>query len=400
MPRPCSGPTGPWPWPSSPPGWPGRSSSNRRDWALGVEEGRDGQGTVRGRPASSTRPTPAVKAGLKIVGRIEKGEVSVEDLKKATQNTSTGPRLDINVLLAQDEKKELKLAGPEGRGAGRPEGRRPERPAPAGRGPAADPRGPDDGRGRGDPGPRPGPAEQRRPEEFQGPARRPAGQHPGGRGRDRGDAGQAAEPDRVPPVRRGPHRGRPGPGPGRGERADRPGPRRLIAAGPGRGPRGADPRADPVVRASLMNQARYEDAYREALVMENEALNAGYGSPGRDVRRQPDRPGGGQLPRVPGTRPAPRGPLPAVHDGSREVPHAVPRRAGRPLPAGQDLAGADRAAAEVREHRLRPRPDPAVAAKVPDAAELPAADAQPERGPGVRREPRSGSRTCSRTSSC
>jgi tetratricopeptide (TPR) repeat protein len=30
----------------------------------------------------------------------------------------------------------------------------------------------------------------------------------------------------------------------------------------------------------LMNQARYEDAYREALVMENELLNAGYGSPG------------------------------------------------------------------------------------------------------------------------
>ena len=29
-----------------------------------------------------------------------------------------------------------------------------------------------------------------------------------------------------------------------------------------------------------MNQARYEDAYREALVMENEFLNAGYGSPG------------------------------------------------------------------------------------------------------------------------
>ena len=32
--------------------------------------------------------------------------------------------------------------------------------------------------------------------------------------------------------------------------------------------------------ATLMNQARYEDAYREALVMENELLNAGYGSPG------------------------------------------------------------------------------------------------------------------------
>ncbi len=31
---------------------------------------------------------------------------------------------------------------------------------------------------------------------------------------------------------------------------------------------------------ALMNQARYEDAYREALVMENELLNAGYGSPG------------------------------------------------------------------------------------------------------------------------
>jgi tetratricopeptide (TPR) repeat protein len=32
--------------------------------------------------------------------------------------------------------------------------------------------------------------------------------------------------------------------------------------------------------AALMNQARYEDAYREALVMESELLNAGYGSPG------------------------------------------------------------------------------------------------------------------------
>ena len=32
--------------------------------------------------------------------------------------------------------------------------------------------------------------------------------------------------------------------------------------------------------ASLMNQARYEDAYRESLVMENEALNSGAGSPG------------------------------------------------------------------------------------------------------------------------
>ena len=32
--------------------------------------------------------------------------------------------------------------------------------------------------------------------------------------------------------------------------------------------------------ATLMSQARYEDAYREALVMESEALNAGYGSPG------------------------------------------------------------------------------------------------------------------------
>ena len=33
--------------------------------------------------------------------------------------------------------------------------------------------------------------------------------------------------------------------------------------------------------ASLMNQARYEDAYRESLVMENELLNAGAGSPSR-----------------------------------------------------------------------------------------------------------------------
>jgi tetratricopeptide (TPR) repeat protein len=32
--------------------------------------------------------------------------------------------------------------------------------------------------------------------------------------------------------------------------------------------------------ATLMNQARYEDAYRESLVMENELLSAGYGSPG------------------------------------------------------------------------------------------------------------------------
>jgi tetratricopeptide (TPR) repeat protein len=32
--------------------------------------------------------------------------------------------------------------------------------------------------------------------------------------------------------------------------------------------------------ATLMNQARYEDAYREALVMENELLANGYGSPG------------------------------------------------------------------------------------------------------------------------
>jgi len=32
--------------------------------------------------------------------------------------------------------------------------------------------------------------------------------------------------------------------------------------------------------AALMNQARYEDAYRESLVMESELLNAGYGSPG------------------------------------------------------------------------------------------------------------------------
>jgi tetratricopeptide (TPR) repeat protein len=32
--------------------------------------------------------------------------------------------------------------------------------------------------------------------------------------------------------------------------------------------------------ATLMNQARYEDAYREALVMENELRSAGYGSPG------------------------------------------------------------------------------------------------------------------------
>lgn len=32
--------------------------------------------------------------------------------------------------------------------------------------------------------------------------------------------------------------------------------------------------------ATLMNQARYEDAYREALVMENELMSQGYGSPG------------------------------------------------------------------------------------------------------------------------
>jgi tetratricopeptide (TPR) repeat protein len=250
------------------------------DWALGAKKFDTAKALYQA--AFKLDPEdPRVKGGMKLVEKLDKGEVSLDDLRKATLNTIKGARVDVDQLV-QEEKKEPPA---------------PKLPAPgAVEPPAAKP---------ADPGAllRQEEARQRiresqvtvAVEETLARAREllNAGDPRSAKDllvaqrdsvRVTGDVGEATRTKLLNRIElllqdvgtRGDAMVR-----ARAEENERiaRAQQRLIAADQ------AEAREEKIRQriknfATLMNQARYEDAYREALVMENELLNAGYGSPG------------------------------------------------------------------------------------------------------------------------
>ncbi|HKB04474.1 MAG TPA: vWA domain-containing protein [Gemmataceae bacterium] len=233
--------------------------------------------------AMKVDPTdPRVKAGAKLVDKLEKGEVSLEELKKASVHTADGPRVNVDQLV--QEKKE-----PEGPKVPPP----PLTPPKGGPGDAVDP---------GDLL-RQAAAQQRiREQQVSGAveetlARARALLNSGDPRTARdllvaqrdtirvsGDIGErtrtqllnrievllqtvAEQGDRMVRARAEEN-----------ERIQRARAQRIAADQA----MAREERIRERIRSFgiLMNQARYEDAYREALVMENELMAAGYGAPG------------------------------------------------------------------------------------------------------------------------
>ncbi len=245
------------------------------DWALGSKK-IDTAKELYNAALKLDPVDPRVLAGLKLVGRLEKGEVSIEQLQKALKATPAGPRIDGD-LLAQDDKKDPK--GPAIKA---------DEPAKA-----AEPNAllkQEEARQRI--------REQQTNVAVEETLRRAKALLDTGDPKSAKDLliaqrdsirviGDVREGTRVAllnrieillqsVVEKGDAIVR--------QRAEEN--ERIAQAN-------AKLRAQDQVAAreehirerirsfgTLMNQARYEDAYREALVMENEALNAGYGSPG------------------------------------------------------------------------------------------------------------------------
>ena len=98
----------------------------------------------------------------------------------------------------------------------------------------------------------------------------------------------------------------------------------------------------------LMNQARFELAYQEAQVMEQERVNRGLTVPPEVYATYRIGQSATQLPGAAGIEAAAGRPLPAHHDAGGQVVHPVPGRAAGPLPAGVGVAGTPRPPRDLR----------------------------------------------------
>ncbi|HJZ93048.1 MAG TPA: hypothetical protein VKE40_19385, partial [Gemmataceae bacterium] len=72
------------------------------NWAMGVKR-FDAAKALYDAAMKLDPQDPRVKAGVKLVDKLEKGEISLEELKKASLMTAQGPRVDVDQLV-QDKK--------------------------------------------------------------------------------------------------------------------------------------------------------------------------------------------------------------------------------------------------------------------------------------------------------
>ncbi len=70
------------------------------DWALGVKK-FDVAKNLYEAAAKLDPEDPRTKSGLKLSGKLEKGEISLEDIKKATIRTAQGERVNVNQLVQE-----------------------------------------------------------------------------------------------------------------------------------------------------------------------------------------------------------------------------------------------------------------------------------------------------------
>jgi tetratricopeptide (TPR) repeat protein len=248
------------------------------NWAVGARK-FDTAKSLFDAAAKIDPQDPRAKGGALVIDKLNKGEISLEELRKVSFNTQDGPRVDVDQLVQEDPKKEQPKAPPV----------LPKDPGPAPADPNALLRQAE--------------AQQRireqqatvAVEETLGRARGLLNSGDPRSSKDlliaqrdtvrvAGDIGEATRTKLLnrlelllqDVVEKGDAMIRQ-----RAEENERiaRARQRLIAADQSEA---REERIRERIRnfGTLMNQARYEDAYREALVMENEALTAGQVSPG------------------------------------------------------------------------------------------------------------------------
>ncbi|HKB02389.1 MAG TPA: VWA domain-containing protein [Gemmataceae bacterium] len=80
------------------------------DWALGAKKFDTAKALYHA--AFKLDPAdPRVKGGMKLVEKLDKGEVSLDDLRKATLNTIKGARVDVDQLVQEEKKEPAPKAG-------------------------------------------------------------------------------------------------------------------------------------------------------------------------------------------------------------------------------------------------------------------------------------------------
>ena len=70
------------------------------DWALGAKK-FDAAKTLFNAALKLDPADPRVQAGVKLVRKLDSGEISLEDLRKASVNTNRGPRVNVDLLVQE-----------------------------------------------------------------------------------------------------------------------------------------------------------------------------------------------------------------------------------------------------------------------------------------------------------